>query len=139
MDLPEAALPALLLERATLRGNEFAWPIGDIPDVIEAARSAGLISVGGQLQFRFPSGEICECYWVEVDTFQSVPADLPWHERVEQTAASALSQFEDLRRRCDFVAEGRSAFRSYMDEFEASGGNLKDAMCFVWYVGAKQA
>ena len=134
----ETLLPAPLLERATLRGNERAWPIGDIPEVIEAARLAELVSVGGQLQLRFPGGGTCECYWVEVDTFKSVSPDLPWHERVEQTASVARSQFQDLLDRYDFIAEGRSAFDKYMDEFEASGGELNDALCFVWYVEAKE-
>ena len=137
MELSETLLPARLLERATLRGNERAWPISDIPEVIEAARLANLISVGGQLQFRFPTGETCECYWVEVDTFRSVSPDLPWPEWVEQTALAAHSQFQDLQDRYDFIAEGRSAFGKYLDEFEASGGDLSDALCFVWYVEAK--
>ena len=134
MDLSETALPARLLERATLRGNERAWPIRDIPELIEAARLAGLINVGGQLQFRFPAGGTCECYWVEVDTFKSVPSDLPWDQRVERTAVEARSQFADLQQRYDFISEGRSTFGSYLDEFETSGGDANDAMCFVWYV-----
>jgi len=130
----ETRLPEQLLERSTLRGNERAWPVGDIPEVIEAARLADLVSIGGQLQFRFPNGETCECYWVEVDTFKTVPPDLPWSERVEQTATAAHSQFQGLRERCDFIAEGKSAFGKYLDEFEASGGDLSSAQCFVWYV-----
>lgn len=136
MSFPENLLPASLIERSTLRGNERAWPIGDIPKVIEEARLADLISIGGQLQFRLPDGGTCECYWVEVDTFKGVPSDLPWSERVVRTAAEATSQFNDLLDRQDFVAEGRKAFQRYLDDFEASGGNLADAMCFVWYVEA---
>lgn len=138
MAASETLLPDQLLDRATLRGNERAWPIGDIPEVIEAARQAGLVSVGGQLQLRFPDGGTCECYWVEVDTFKSVSPDLPWPERVEQTAAAATSQFQGLIDQYDFAAEGRSSFGKYMDEFEANGGDLNDAICFVWYVEAKQ-
>ena len=54
-------LPGQLLERATLRGSERAWPIGDIPEVIEVAKENDLASVGGQLQLRFPDGGTCEC------------------------------------------------------------------------------
>ena len=53
--------PGQLLERATLRGNERTWPIGDIPEVIEVAKENDLASVGGQLQLRFPDGGTCEC------------------------------------------------------------------------------
>jgi len=45
-----------LLARASLRGNEYAWPIADIPMVIDAARAANLVSIVGQLQFRLPDG-----------------------------------------------------------------------------------
>lgn len=136
MPFPDSLLPRDLIERSTLRGNERAWPIGDIPKVIEAARLADLISIGGQLQFRIPDGGTCECYWVEVDTYRTVPATLPWSERVVRTAAEAMSQFNDLLARDDFIAEGRKAFQTYLDDFEASGGKLEDAICFVWYVKA---
>ena len=133
---PETLLPEHLRNRGNLFGNEWAWPIDDIPAVIEAARLEGLVSLGGQLQFRFPNGGTCELHWIEVDTFQSVPPDLPWQERVEQTAAVALSQFHTLQERYDFVAEGQSSFSQYLDGFRASGGDPREAICFVWYLEA---
>jgi hypothetical protein len=138
MDSPETLLPASLLDRATLRGEEYAWPVSNIPEVIEAARLANLVSIGGQLQFLFPDGGTCECYWVEVDTYKSVSTDLPWAERIDQTALAASSQYQDLQDRYDFIAEGRSAFGRHLDEFEADGGDLCDVMYFVWYVEANQ-
>jgi hypothetical protein len=116
----EKLLPESILKRAALRGNEYAWPIADIPEVIEAARDAGLISIGGQLQFRLPQGKIFERYWIEVDTYKSVSQELPWTERVTRTAEVALAQFEMLQSKYDFLEEGK--------EYPA------DAMCFVWYV-----
>lgn len=133
---PEAALPEHLRERGNLRGKEWAWPIGDIPAVIEAARHEGLVSLGGQLQFRFPNGGTCELHWIEVNTFRAVPLDLPWQERVEQTAAVALSQFHALQERYDFLAEGQFSFGRHFDGFRASGGDPREAMCFVWYLEA---
>jgi len=138
MALGETLLPEQLLKRATLRGNERAWPIGDIPEVIEAARQANLVSIGGQLQIRDPDGGTCECYWIEVDTFKSVSPDSAWPERVEQTASAALSQFHGLLARYDFIAECRRCFGKYLDEFEASGSKLSDVICFVWHVEAQQ-
>jgi hypothetical protein len=107
---PEKLLPPSLLQRAILRGNEYAWLLDDIPGVIEAVREADLVSVGGQLQFRFPEGGTCECYWVEVDTYQTVPINLPWAERVTRTAEAALADLRELQTRWDFLAEGRTAF-----------------------------
>ena len=135
----ESLLPQDVRARGTLRGNEWAWPIAEIPLVVEAARLAKLASIGGQLQFRFPGGGTCELYWIEVDTLKVIPPDLPWEEQVERTAIAALSQFEDLQRRFDFLAEGQSAFGRYLDEFASSGGDPRDAMCFVWYVEANPA
>jgi|GWRWMinimDraft_6_1066014.scaffolds.fasta_scaffold04719_3 hypothetical protein len=130
----EQFLPNDILDRSTLIGNEYSWTVGDVPRVIEAARLANLVSIGGQLQFRFPDGEVCECYWVQVDTFQSVPAELPWSERVSRTAEAAASQFQFLLEKYDFISEGRSGFARYLDAFEMQGGDLNEIMRFVWYV-----
>jgi hypothetical protein len=130
----EYHLPQELLARASLRGNEHAWPVDDIPHVIEAARQTRLINIGGQLQFRIPAGGTCECYWVDVDTYRSVSKHLPWQERVERTAAAALQQFPRLPSEFDFVAEGRRGFGQQLEEFERQGHDPKEAMCFVWYV-----
>ncbi len=137
MEQSKHVLPAHILDQATLRGNEYAWPVSDIPMVIEAARSANLVNIGGQLQFRFPDAT-CECYWVEVDTYRTVPTDLPWLERVSGTAAAAVSQFQLLREKSDFIAEGRLGFARYLDAFEMKGGDLNEIMCFVWYVRSEE-
>ncbi|MFN3465026.1 MAG: hypothetical protein ACK4X1_13215 [Terricaulis sp.] len=131
---PEQKLPPDLLARATLRGREYAWALPDIPLVIEAARAANLVSIGGQLQFRIPDDGTCECYWIEVDTYKTVDSKLPWDERVSQTAAVALRDFAMLKQRFDFVAEGMKGFAKHLKAFTAAGGNLDDAMCFVWYL-----
>lgn len=133
-DSPERHLPTELLERASVRGKEYAWSIADIPEVIEAARRAGLINVGGQLQFRLPDGGTCECYWVEVDTFRSVPKSLPWDDRVAQTADRALVDFSHLESKYDFMEEGRRTFAKHLAEVEEQGGDAAKTMCFVWYV-----
>jgi hypothetical protein len=134
MHSPERRLPKKLLERASLRGKEYAWRIADIPEVIEAARRAGLVNVGGQLQFRFPDGGTCECYWVEVDTYRSVPQALPWDVRVVQTAEVALADFARLASKYDFLEEGRRDFATHLKEVEERGGDPAEMMCFVWYV-----
>jgi hypothetical protein len=127
------ALPRDILDRGSLAGNEYAWRIRDIPDVIAAARAANLISIGGQLQFRLPDGT-CECYWVEVDTYKSVGKTLPWAERVNRTAEVGLADFGALEKRYDFIAEGRAAFAGHLDALVAQGREPADFMYFVWYV-----
>ena len=126
-------LPLGLLQQATLRGNEHAWQIDDIPDVIVAAQRANLVNIGGQLQFRLPENT-CECYWISVDTYQSVSEEIAWHERVQLTPEVALQEFDDLQSRYDFVAEIRDGFTSVFDELVAMGGNPTDYLCFAWYL-----
>ena len=101
--------------------------------------SLGLISVGGQLQFRLPDGGTFECYWVDVDTYKSVDRALPWTVRVNRTAQVALRDFEALQQRFDFVAEGRMGFQPYLDALVAQGRVPADCMCFVWYVLSEDA
>jgi hypothetical protein len=125
-----------VLQRASLRGEEYAWALSDIPLVIDAVRDADLLNVGGQLQFRIPEkfgGGICECYWVSVDTFGSVPKDLRWGDRVVKTAKTALAEFMYLKSKYDFVQEGMNEFGERLAEAEKRGGNIKDMMYFVWY------
>jgi hypothetical protein len=131
----EADLPAEVLARATRSGNEFGWPVEDIPQVVEAARVAGLVNIGGQLQFIMP-GATCECYCIDVDTSEQAPESLPWSERVQASSAAALAAFQQLREKTDFVAEGRKAFQEHLARYEAAGGKLTDVMRFIWYVEA---
>ncbi len=131
-------LPPELMARASLRGREHAWPLHDIPAVVEAARKANLINIGGQLQFRLPAGT-CECYWVNIDTYKSVPATLPWSQRVQATADEALRQLETLRTGVDFLAEGRRGFATHLDDAQAAGIDPIDHMCFVWYVKSEES
>jgi hypothetical protein len=132
-NLTDRHLPKELLERASLRGNEYAWPVADIPRVIEAIREANLINLGGQLQFRFADGPTCECYWVEVDPCKMVPESLPWDERVSRTAAAALRDFAAISANYDFLEEGRRNFSRVFHEVEAQAHDPREAMCFVWY------
>ena len=129
----EEMLPADLLARASLSGNEYAWPLDDILEVIEAARKANLVNLGGQLQFRLPGGGTCECHWVEVDTYQSAETSLPWRERVARTAEVAARDFTALRGKVDFLAEGWKGFPTPLSALVAEGGDPMQAMCFVWY------
>jgi hypothetical protein len=133
MILAELSLPQEILAQASVDGLEYAWPIDFIPEVIEAARVAKLVNIGGQLQFRLEGCGTCECYWIEVDTYKSVSTFLPWQERVVRTANAALSSYAKLRLNCDFLAEGRRAFPKAFADYEHLGRAPADAMFFVWY------
>ena len=132
----EAHLPPDILARATRNGNEYGWSVADIPQVIEAARAAGLVNIGGQLQFILPNGT-CECYWIDVDTFKQLSTSLPWDQQVQLSARIALAEIQRLQKEKDFIAEGRKAFAEHLASYEASGGNLSDVMRFIWYLNAR--
>jgi hypothetical protein len=135
-DDPERHLPAELRERASQRGNEYGWRIEDIPVVIESARIAGLVSVGGQLQFRFQSGT-CEVWSMEVQPHCQLPPDLAWDEEVEMAAKVAADQFRDLLSKFDLVQEGRKMFPVSFAAEEREGRNARAAMWFVWYLSER--
>jgi hypothetical protein len=133
---PETRLSATLLDRASVKGREYSWPLEDIPNVIEDARKARLASIGGQLQFHLPDGGICECYWIEVDTMRGQKTPSNWDEQVEFTAAEALRQFARIGSEFDIVAEGIAAFPDHLLPLLGSGEDLRRLARFVWYVEA---
>jgi hypothetical protein len=135
---PTQVLPPEIVQRASRSGQEYAWPIKDIPQVIEAARSSNLVNIGGQLQFLLPDGSVCECYWVQVDTYKSVDKALPWSERVTLTANAAGRDFQALRENFDFVAEGRLGFGTHLDAIVAQGLKPEEFMWFVWYLKSQE-
>jgi hypothetical protein len=130
---PERHLPAELLKRASYDGRECAWRVADIPLVIEAARALNMVSIGGQLQFRFPNAT-CEVYSMEVQPFCQMAPRLSWNERVAESARFALRQFTDLLSRYDLVEEGRLMFPVVFRGEEQQGRNPRDGMWFVWYL-----
>ena len=134
---PEMLLPHTLRSAACRSDNEWGWPPEAIPLVIDEAEELGLLNVGGQLQFLMPEGT-CECYWVDVDATAGEPGDLSWAERVAFAAAAARQRMADVGRRYDFLQEGRKAFGATFAAYEAAGGNVRDRMCFVWYLEARR-
>ncbi len=117
-------LPKSLLEKATLQGNEYAWSLRDIPEVIETSRLLGLLNRGGQLQFRIPDGT-CEAYEFCVEPNRTDDCNI--------AATECLNLFNKLlEREHEFLPRGREW--KVVREFEQSGGSLEDHMCFVWYL-----
>jgi hypothetical protein len=128
MNASEKQLPAEIVARADLRSNELAWHPSDIPAVIEAARRANLISLGGDLQIRAPSG-----LWGEpVGAGFSIELsdDLPWERQVEETAKAGLADFQSFQERSDFEAIARESFPQLIAEVREA----KDVIFFSWAV-----
>ena len=99
----------------------------DCGDCLVEAEKAGLLNIGGQLQFLMPEGT-CECYWVEVDALADEPKDLTWTERVALAATASRQKMADVSRRYDFIEEGRRAFTAPFQAYEAAGGDIRDRM-----------
>ena len=130
-------LPETIRSAAYRSGNEWGWKPEAIPLVIDEAEKAGLLNVGGQLQFLLPEAT-CECYWVEVDALIGEPENLTWAERVALAATAARQKMADVSRRYDFIEEGRKAFTAPFEAYEAVGGDVRDRICFIWYLEADQ-
>ncbi len=130
---PIELLPAEILQRANLNGNEYAWRVEDIPCVIEAGRALNLVNIGGQLQFRLPDGT-AEVYWIEVDPTRWAPADLPRDDYVNECARLALEHFDRFVTPLDLIEEGRKAFPGRIERWEARGHDPREFMWFVWYL-----
>lgn len=136
-DDAEMLLPDPVVSAACRSDNEWGWQPETIPLVIDEAEKLSLLNVGGQLQFLMPEAT-CECYWVEVNALDGEPDGLTWAERVARSATAARQQMVDISRRYNFIEEGRKAFPDTFAAFEATGGNVRDCMCFIWYLEAER-
>jgi len=139
MEPPETKLPAELLDRATLRGKEWAWPIGDIPEVIEATRQANMISIGGQLQLRLPP-----------ELHASATGLKSIHSNLFRLTCRGANEWRRQQRRRNLSSKTcRSDMISWLKPsppFRYNAKNLRPAaadptseLCFVWYVQGKEA
>ena len=128
---PEKQLPAEILQRADARHGELAWRPSDIPAVIEAARCANLVSLGGDLQIRAPSGKWGEPIGFGIDT--KVSNDFPWQAQVEESAKVALAEFQALHENFDLEAIARESFPALVAEVD----DAKDVIFFGWLVESR--
>jgi hypothetical protein len=128
---PEKQLPAEILQRADTRHGELAWRPSDIPAVIEAAKRANLISLGGDLQIRAPSGKWGEPIGYGIDI--RVPNDLRWHDQVEEAARSALTAFRALQDEFDLQAVARESFPTLVAEVD----DVEEVIFFGWWLESR--
>jgi hypothetical protein len=129
----ERFLPASVLSRASLRGNEYAWPLAAVEEAVAAAAASGLANLGGQAQFRIPEGT-CELYWLSLDSGERRP-DEAWESYVTRSAAEVLEQFAALRERTDFIKEALQW--PVLAQLQATGVDLNHYLCFVLYFDSR--
>jgi hypothetical protein len=120
-----------LLQKASVRGNEFAWKKEDVIHVILSAKESRLASIGGQVQFRFPDG-YCELYWINFDSGDRKEDEL-WDDYVTRSADEVIKEFNRINREFDLLDEGYRSFQFLKDKVEKEGVALGDYLCYVMY------
>ena len=127
---PELRFPADILQRASPRGNEYAWKRADLPRVLAAAEAAGLANLGGQVQFRAPAGT-CELYW---HSFESLPRRS--EESAESFVRRSRREVETVLLRVPSDAELTADALAHFEllrEQAAAGADVEEMLCFVCY------
>lgn len=125
----EQFLPPAILSKGTQRGNEYAWPLSVVKEVIAAAKDCGLANLGGQIQYRIPEGT-CELYWLTVGSRERSPGE-SWDHYVSRSAEEVLTGFRGLKD-TDFIAEGVRNF-DVLKRLQMEGVDLSQYLCFVLY------
>ena len=115
-------LPAEISKGASVRGNEYGWPISAFPEAVAKAKSLGFACLGGQFQFRAP-GCIYEMYWLSADSTDRRDHE-PWSDFSNRSCSEVMSKFEDIVSKTDFVKEAANC------EFDASA---VETLVFVAY------
>jgi hypothetical protein len=133
-EMDEELLPSPILAKATLRGKVNAWGLADVEEVIEAARSAGLATLGGVAQFRLPDG-ICEMHWHEANASDRRPGE-PWHEFVRRSADEVLAIFREKVAPVDYLAEARRG--PFFHDKMRQGVDVLASLCFVLHFQAER-
>ncbi len=129
----EHLLPSSVLGKASLRGNEYAWPLAAVEEAVTAAAGCGLVNLGGQAQFRIPEGT-CELYWVSLNSGAQLANEL-WETYVARSAAEVLAQLAALRERTDFIKEALQW--PVLHQLHSQGVDLHQYLCFVLYFNPK--
>jgi hypothetical protein len=125
----EESLPPEILLKASRRGDEYAWRLPDVLEVIAAARALGLATLGGQVQFRTPGGT-CELHWLSADAEDRHPGE-SWEDYVARSADEVSRKVRSLAEVTNFIGEGISF--PHLAELRSKGEALEEYLCFVLY------
>jgi hypothetical protein len=134
MAMHEHLLPSSVLDKATLRGKEYAWPLTAVEEAVTAAAACGLASLSGNAQFRIPEAT-CDLYWLSVESGRRHPGE-PWAKYVARSAAEVLARLTALRDRTDFTKE--AAQWPVLNQLPAQGVDLNQYLCFVLYFAPEE-
>lgn len=99
----ESRLPNEILEKASKRGNEYAWALADVVPAISASSKLGLICLGGVAQFRLPDA-VYEMYWIEFDG----PGKMDGEDQqafLARNAELCIADFRAIYEKTDFLRE----------------------------------
>lgn len=130
----EELLPPAILAKASVRGNEYAWDLSDIEEVINAGQDCGLATLGGQAQFRVPDGT-CEMYWICAKSAPRVQEE-PWTHYVQRSANEVLLQIRQIITNTDFRSEA-SQWPLLLERMQ-QGDEILNYLCFVLYFEANR-
>ena len=133
--LTEEKLPSSVLSKASLSGNEYAWPLSEVEEAISAAEKVSLANLGGQPQFRFPGGT-CELYWLQADSTDRREGE-SWPDYVRRSTNEVRAAFRKLVAETDFEAEAQHF--SFLTERLDRGENIMPHLCFVLYFAEEPA
>lgn len=127
----EKYLPEQILQKASVRGKEFAWKKEDFIETILSAKGNRLASIGGQVQFRLPD-HCCELYWISFDSNDKTDNE-SWDEYVVRSADEVIFKFKKINLEYDLIDEGYKSFQFLKDKVDKDGVVLADYLCFVVY------
>lgn len=133
--MTERQLPSVVLEKATLRGNEYAWPFNAVEDAIESAARAGYAVIGGQPQFRLPDATY-EMYWIDIDASEREEGEA-WEQYVVRSAKEVIEAFRSVVASTDFKNEAQRW--PALEEKMSRGEPVLDQLCAVLYFESEEA
>lgn len=88
-----------------------------------------MVSLGGDLQIRAPSGKWGEPVGFGIDTAR-VSKTLPWDMQVEESAKAALVDFQALQDKFDFEAIAAESFPALVAEVD----DPSEVIFFGWWL-----
>lgn len=121
-------LPSNVLQKASVRGREYAWHGNDIEEAINAGMLVGLANLGGQAQFHLPDNAIYDMYWHVFEGGERDPKE-PWHEYVIRSATEVLSAFHKLYTSNDFLKDAQDAGYLF-EKYNIAVEDALDYLCF---------
>ena len=95
-----------MLLGASTRGDEYAWTVSDLPNALVNAEAHGYACLGGQFQFRVPSGT-CEMYWLSADSSDR-QKDESWEQYSYRSCREVLEKFRKRVAETNFAKEAET-------------------------------